>query len=99
MAFEIIWSASAIKELKKIDRHIAKRIFDTITRLKEHPYHNIIKLTNSPYYRLRVGDYRVFLDIQKNQLRILIIKVGHRKNIYDSIPNSVLGGEEKWMKE
>ncbi|NMG83387.1 MAG: type II toxin-antitoxin system RelE/ParE family toxin [Methanosarcinales archaeon] len=79
MTFEIIWSASAIKELKKIDRHIAKRIFDTITRLKEYPYHNIIKLTNSPYYRLRVGDYRAILDIQKNQLRILVIKVGHRK--------------------
>ena len=82
MTFEIIWSASAIKDLKKIDRPIAKRIFDAITRLKEDPYHNIIKLTNSSYYRLRVGDYRVILDIEKNKLRILIIKIGHRKKIY-----------------
>ena len=83
MAFEIIWSASAIKDLKKIDRPIAKRIFETVTRLKKDPYHNIIKLTNSPYYRLRVGDYRVILDMEKNKLRILIIKIGHRNKIYN----------------
>jgi mRNA interferase RelE/StbE len=82
VTFEIIWSASAIKDLKKIDRPIAKRIFDAITRLKKDPYHNIIKLTNSSYYRLRVGDFRVILDIEKNKLRILIIKIGHRKKIY-----------------
>jgi len=85
VVLEIIWSASAIKDLKKIDRSIAKRIFIMITRLKDDPYHNIIKLTNSPYYRLRVGDYRVILDIQNKQLRILVIKIGHRKKIYDSI--------------
>lgn len=85
MPFEIIWSERAIKELKKIDRFIAKRIFNAVTQLKEDPYHNIIKITNSPYYRLRVGDYRVILDIEKNQLRILVIKVGHRKGIYKSM--------------
>lgn len=85
MPFEIIWSESAIKDLKKIERPIGKRIFDAITRLKEDPYHNIIKLTNSPYYRLRVGDYRVILDIRKKQLRILVIKIGHRKKIYNTL--------------
>jgi len=37
---------------------------------------------NSPYYRLRVGDYRVILDIQEAILRILVLKVGHRESIY-----------------
>ena len=83
MAFEIIWSESAIRELKKIDRSIGKRIFDRITRLEHDPYQNVTKLVNSPYFRLRVGDYRVILDICKNQLRILVVKIGHRKKIYD----------------
>jgi len=82
MPFEIIWSNSAIKELKKIDRLIAKRIYDAVGKLREDPYRNIKKLTNSNYFRLRVGDYRVIMDINENQLRILVIKVGHRKTIY-----------------
>ncbi len=85
MSFEIIWSETAVKELKRIDRSIAKRIFEAVTKLQENPYHNVTKLVNSPYYRLRVGDYRVILDIKKNQLRILVIKIGHRKKIYKSI--------------
>jgi len=83
MAFEIIWSESAIRELKKLDRIIGKRIFDRITRLEHDPYQNVTKLVNSPYFRLRVGDYRVILDIRRNQLRILVVKIGHRKKIYD----------------
>ena len=82
MPFEIIWSSSAVKELKKLDRLIAKRIYDAVGKLKEDPYHSIKKLSNSDYFRLRVGDYRVILDINEYQLRILVIKVGHRKKIY-----------------
>lgn len=82
MPFEIIWSQSALKELKKVDRLIAKRIYDAVGKLQEEPYRNIKKLTNSDHFRLRVGDYRVILDINENQLRILVIKVGHRKMIY-----------------
>ena len=82
MTFLIIWSKSAIRELQKIDRPIAKRIFEAVGKSKKEPYRYVIKLVNSPFYRLRVGDYRVILDIQENKLRILVIKVGHRKKIY-----------------
>lgn len=83
MTFQIIWSDSAIKELRKLDRSVARRIYDTVTRLSGEPYRWVIRIVNSPYYRLRVGDYRVILDIEEGALRILVIKVGHRKNVYD----------------
>ncbi len=82
MKFQIIWSESAASELRKLDRTVAKRIFNKVSQLSENPYHNVTKMVGSPYFRLRVGDYRVILDIQKDLLRILIIKVGHRKSIY-----------------
>ena len=41
------------------------------------------KLVNSPYYRLRVGDYRVIMDVQRGALRILVLKVGHRGSVYE----------------
>jgi len=68
--------------LKKLDRTVARRIFDKVGELRETPHRFVRKLANSPYYRLRVGDYRVILDIQETVLRILVLKVGHRKSIY-----------------
>ena len=83
MAFEIIWSDSAVRQLKKLDRTVARRVFDKVGQLAESPHRFVQKLVNSPYYRLRVGDYRVILDIQGALLRILVLKVGHRESIYD----------------
>jgi mRNA interferase RelE/StbE len=82
MGFEIIWSEGAVRELKRLDRVVAKKIFEKVGELSENPYRNVKKLTGIPYFRLRVGDYRVILDIQKDVLRVLVLKVGHRKKIY-----------------
>lgn len=82
MSFEIIWSDSASRQLKKLDRSVARRIIDRVGELRENPHRSVRRLVNSPYYRLRVGDYRVILDIQEAILRILVLKVGHRESIY-----------------
>lgn len=82
MPFKIIWSDSAVRELKKLDRSVAKRIFNAVSKLRENPYRFVGKIVNSPYYKLRVGDYRIILDIQKGELRVLVLIVGHRRKIY-----------------
>lgn len=79
MVFEIVWSDSAARQLKKLDRSVARRIFAKVGELGENPFPHVRKLVNSPYYRLRVGDYRVILDVQQEVLRILVLKVGHRE--------------------
>lgn len=73
---------SAIKDLKGIDLSHKVKIHQKILDLKEFPnIPNIKKLTNfEPAYRLRVGDYRVLFDVQKNN--ILIGRVLHRKDSY-----------------
>ena len=84
MPFEIIWSRRALKHLRNIERPTAKRIYESVSALKEDPFKfDVIKLTNSPLYRFRVGDYRVIMDIKKQQLMILVVTVGHRKKIYE----------------
>jgi mRNA interferase RelE/StbE len=82
MRFQIIWSDPATEQLRKLDRQLAKRIFRKVSELHEDPFPHVIKLIGSPNYRLRIGDYRVILDIQGNCLVILVLGVGHRKNIY-----------------
>jgi len=82
MIYDIIWSRSAEKQLKKLDRSVAKRIYKTVGQLREDPYRSVRKIVNSPWYRIRVGDYRVIIDIQQNKLRVLVLEVGPRKTIY-----------------
>lgn len=82
--YELIYSLSALKQLEKIEKDIQKRIISALERLRIRPEaHGIKKLVGIPGYRFRVGDYRVILDIDNNKLIILILKIGHRKNIYE----------------
>lgn len=83
MPFEIIWSDSAVTQLKKLDRSVANQIFQKVTQLKENPYRNVKRIVGSPFFRLRVGDYRVITDVQESVLRVLILKMGHGKKIYE----------------
>ncbi|PAV14499.1 addiction module toxin RelE [Methanosarcina spelaei] len=82
MHYQIIWSEPAVNQLRKLDHQLAKRIFHKVSELKEDPFRYVTKLVGSPNYRLRVGDYRVILEIQGSCLKILVLKIGHRRDIY-----------------
>ncbi len=69
--------------MERLDRSVAKRIHEKVGQLYQNPERYVEKLVRYPYYRLRVGDYRVILDIQNEMIRILILKVGHRSNVYE----------------
>lgn len=83
MKYEIIWSTKAADQMRSLDRSIAKRIHEKVDQLYQNPERLVEKLVRYPYYRLRVGDYRVILDIKHESVRILILKVGHRSRIYE----------------
>ncbi|MGC8547195.1 MAG: type II toxin-antitoxin system RelE family toxin [Thermoplasmata archaeon] len=82
MEYKIIWSISAVKQLKSLDRSIVKRILEKVDALSINPERYVEKLIGYPYYRLRVGDYRVILEINRESIFILILKVGHRSSVY-----------------
>lgn len=82
--YDIIWTAKASKQLQKLPHLVIKRIYNAVDDLKENPFQSDIKkLSGRPFYRLRVGEYRIIFDLQKQALIILILEVGHRKKIYD----------------
>ena len=85
MTYEIIFSDHAVTELKKLEHGIQERIIKSLERIRIRPEAYVTKLVGDPGYRLRVGDYRVIMDIDKEKLHILIIKIGHRRNIYQKI--------------
>ena len=79
----------AIKQLKKMDKHISALIIGWIEKNLvdcENPrqYGKGLVANRSGEWRYRIGDYRILADIQDDKLVILIITVGHRREVYDS---------------
>ena len=84
MPYQVIITESAQKSLRKLDKKIRDNIFNKLESLKEHPHIGKPLSANlSGFWSLRVGDYRVIYQIKNNELIILVIGIGHRKNVYD----------------
>jgi mRNA interferase RelE/StbE len=83
MTYEIVFSDKALRQLKKLEKNVQERIIAVLERIRVRPETYVTKLVGDPGYKLRVGDYRVIMDIDNKIIKILILKVGHRKNIYD----------------
>lgn len=81
--YNLLFSDKALKQLGKLEKSMQKRILNALERIKIRPEAYITKLVGDVGYKFRVGDYRVIMDIDKGRLLILVIKVGHRKNVYD----------------
>lgn len=80
--YELIFSDISLKQLNKLEKNIQERIISTLERIRIRPESYLIRLVDDPGYKLRVGDYRVIIDLDKTKLIILVIKIGHRRNIY-----------------
>ncbi len=83
MTYEVLFSDIALKQLKKLEGDISWRIIATLERIRIRPDAYVRKLVGDEGYRLRVGDYRVILDLNKEKLIILVLRIGHRRNVYE----------------
>ncbi len=80
--YEVLFSDKARRQFKKLERETQERIISAIERIRIRPEAYVTKLVGDPGYKLRVGDYRILMDIEKDRLLILVLKIGHRRNIY-----------------
>lgn len=82
MTYKIIFSDYASKQIRKLSRETQERVLEVLGRIRVRPGHFVIKLVGRPGYRLRVGDYRVILDLDEKNGIISVIELGHRKSLY-----------------
>ena len=81
--YELRYADTALKQLKKLEKSVQQRILTALERLRIRPEScGIKKLVGMPGFRLRVGDYRIIFDFEKEKLLILVLHLGHRRNIY-----------------
>ncbi len=81
MTYEVLFSDLALKQFRKLDQEMKQRIIATIERIRIRPDEYVRKLVGDDGYRLRVGNYRVILDLDKEKLIILVLRIGHRRNV------------------
>ncbi len=86
MKYAFRWRERAVRRLRAIPEPAALTILRALTSLGDDPRRldaSIKKLAGyDDRYRLRVGDYRVIYEIMDGQLVILVVGVGHRREIY-----------------
>lgn len=74
---------SAARALARLDRAVQRRIARRIDRLAADPRAGAVKLRGADeVWRVRVGDYRVLYALEEQRLIVLVIKIGHRRDIY-----------------
>ncbi len=80
MNYELSFDEKALLQLEKLPRETKKRIFEKLTATKKNPFHCFESLQKIRGYKLRIGDYRAIAEIKEG--KIIVMYVGHRKNIY-----------------
>lgn len=81
--YEVRISSRATKVLEKLPDGLYEQITETIQELSINPRPpGCKKLKGRQGYRIRVGDYRVVYEIEDDKLLVLVIEIGHRREIY-----------------
>jgi mRNA interferase RelE/StbE len=88
MAWKIEFDPAAIKELEKLDKPVEKRILkflrDRVANLEDpRQIGGSLQGTRSGLWKYRVGDYRVICSLEHDRLVVLVLQVGHRREVYN----------------
>ena len=84
MPYSIRFTPRALRDYSAFDRATQKRLQRRIDHLAEDPYPAGTKKLQAeePFYRVRVGDYRVIYQVEPKELLVVVVKIGHRREIY-----------------
>jgi mRNA interferase RelE/StbE len=81
--YDLFFEKRALNFINKLDNSLKQRIWDKLLLCKENPFRFLEHLEQIKGYKLRVGDYRVILDVDRQNNRLVVLRIGHRRDIYD----------------
>lgn len=87
MTYRVVYEKRAIKNLAKIDKGQQRMIISWIEKNLQNSnnpkqHGKALKGQLKEYWRYRVGNYRILAEIDQGEVKIIIINIGHRKDIY-----------------
>ncbi len=85
--YEVVFKKSAVKDLQSLPQRIQQKVLDAVQLLSLNPYTELLQIKKmkgaESLYRVRIQDYRVIYVIENHLIKITIIKIGHRKEVYE----------------
>jgi mRNA interferase RelE/StbE len=88
LTFTVLFRPKAARSLRKLQRSIGSRVLESIRPLESSPEIGD-QLKPSRFWKIRVGDYRVIYEIDRPSNHVIILFIGHRKNVYDEFSRLV----------
>ncbi len=82
MSYDVLLHPRAKAYLEDLSQEVGKRIRKKLEELKKYPERGN-HLKYSAFWSLRIGDYRIIYEVNKKEQKIVILFIGHRKNVYD----------------
>ena len=86
MSYRVILSSQAHRDLDRFYGEVHKRLLSAIKQLSENPRPNDCRKMQGTVneWRIRVGEYRIIYTIDDSERKILVIRMGHRQNVYEA---------------
>ena len=83
MVYRLEFTPGADRQFRKLPKQVQAHLSPHITALTQNPRPpGAEKLTGEEGYRLRVGDYCILYEVHDKVLLVLVVKVGHRREVY-----------------
>ena len=83
MTYSLQIKESAAKEIRSLPKADRTRVIAVVDKLRDNPHQGTqLKGSSTGLRRIRVGNYRVIYEVQNGVLVVLVLRVGHRKDIY-----------------
>lgn len=81
--FQVELTETAKKFLKKLQKKDSEMILEKIYSIKDNPFRYLKRLQGDKLWRLRIADYRAVIDVVISMNKFIVVRIGHRKNVYD----------------
>ena len=81
--YQIEITETAKRFLNKLDKKDVEIILNKIYSIKDNPFRFLKRLHGGKLWRLRIADYRAIVDVIVSANKVIVLRIGHRKKVYD----------------
>lgn len=85
MAYALFWKPKALEDIESLDPLMQKRIVEKIELLGEQPQRFLEYVKKYGVHKLRVGDYRIFIDLHPKDESLEVLTIRHGKKAYKKL--------------